>query len=158
MQTRPLTSTEKAERNPPFNFARTTATVTTAPPFAFDDTTLIFFPLRADINTLQNLIDNTLNIASGFAYFRAAMPYVFLTVNHYPKMGFAQGNGGWISQDEIIFMVPIEWYERTDDGYHLRPLASMFTDAIAADLGMPILIYEAGEALRAFCCICYYYS
>ena len=120
METRPLTNAEKAEHNPPFNFARTTATVTTAPPFAFDDTMLMFFPLRADIDALQNLIDSYLNIASGFAYFRAAMPYVFLTVNHYPKMGFAQGNGGWISQDEIIFMVPIEWYERTDEGLKFK--------------------------------------
>ncbi|NKB99918.1 MAG: hypothetical protein GKR90_15665 [Pseudomonadales bacterium] len=123
METRPLTDAEKAQHNPPFNFARATATVTTAPPFTFDDTTMMFFPLRADINTLQSLIDDYLNLAPEFAYFRAAMPYVFMMVNHYPKMGLAHGNGGWISQDEVLFLTPVEWYERTPEGLKYRATA-----------------------------------
>ena len=99
----------------------------------------MYFPLRADINVLQQLVDDYLNIAPGFAYFRAAMPYVLLTVSHYPKMGFAQGHGGWISQDEVIFMIPIEWFEPGSNGLEFKGPAQFspfaFVDKDASQIG-----------------------
>jgi hypothetical protein len=123
MATRPLTPAEKAQRNPPFNTARMTATMTAPPPFSFPRTNLHYFPVPADLATLQQFCDNYLNTAPDFAWFRPAMPFVFVLVNYYPHMGYAAGNLGWISQNEVLIMVPLEWYEHTEEGYRFRDFA-----------------------------------
>ena len=123
MATRPLTDREKAEHNPPFNVSRTTANITAPPPFTFPRTNLHYFPVRADLGKLQDFCDNYLNAAPEFAYFKPAMPFVLILMNYYPKMGYAEGNLGWISQNEVLFVVPLEWYEPTDDGLVFRDFA-----------------------------------
>ena len=40
------------------------------------------------------------------------MPYVLLNVVNYPRMGLAEGNLGWTSSNELLFTIPVDWYER----------------------------------------------
>lgn len=123
MATRPLTDQERAEKNPPFNDSRRTAMATAAPPFAFEHAMLLYFPVRADLAQLENFVDRYLNQAVDFAYFRPAMPFVLLMVNFYPKMGMASGDLGTVSQNEVLFTVPLEWYEQTDNGPRFKGMA-----------------------------------
>lgn len=125
MTTRPLTPAERDATLPPFNDARMTATTTSAPPFSFQKANLHFFPLSADLTQLQIFCDEYLNLAPDFAYFRPAMPFVWIMVNYYPKMGLAEGNFSWTTQDEVLLTVPLEYYEVTSSGYDFKGIAQV---------------------------------
>lgn len=97
------------------------------PPFEFRGVTSYVFPLRADISKLGQFCDSYLNSLLGgeVAEFHPALPFVFLAVLHYEKM-FAKDPGqslrevafsrsqprSWVSQNELLFAVPVEWYRK----------------------------------------------
>jgi hypothetical protein len=81
------------------------------PPLTFRHVSARMFPLRANLDILQQLCDSFLNIVPREAgYFRAPVPYVFLAVLDYGQMGEKELNDGWFSQVEVYFGVPVEWY------------------------------------------------
>src|SRR5262249_17921957 len=81
------------------------------PPFRFEGMTTRVFPLRARLTALQNFVDQYLNvIPKEVGRFRAFLPYVHLMVLDYGKIALAIANAGWLSQVEILFGVPVEWY------------------------------------------------
>jgi hypothetical protein len=75
----------------------------------FEGVTARVFPLKADIHCLSDFCKRYYNIVpDDIADFRPAVPYIFLAVLHYGKMEFPQ-LGRWISQNEIAFIIPLEW-------------------------------------------------
>lgn len=129
----PLRPLREPIEPPQFNLARGTATVTTPPPFSFENVTMRVFPLRANFLTLSNLIDQYLNVAPQFAYFRPSMPYVMLSVVNYGKMGLDAGNLGWTSQNEVLFSIPLDWYEPNEDGELVYKAAAQVSPFIFVD-------------------------
>jgi hypothetical protein len=88
------------------------------PPFTFRGLSSRIFPLRASLDTLQQLCDGYLNFRQDgrplppeAGYFRAAAPYAYLMVLDYSQMGEAYLKGGWFSQTEVFFGTTVEWYK-----------------------------------------------
>jgi hypothetical protein len=108
------------------------------PPFNFKDVIGRVFPLKADLRRLERFCDSFLNSlmrANGKEQheFRPAVPYVLLAVLHYGQMFSAEPDGrdtsddlfqrhqlppqsnqprAWASQNEVAFLVPVEWYQK----------------------------------------------
>jgi hypothetical protein len=83
-----------------------------APPLVFRHVSARVFPLRANLDILQQFCNNYLNIIPDEAgYFRAPLPYVLLAVLDYSQIGEQITNAGWFSQVEVYFGVPVEWYK-----------------------------------------------
>lgn len=89
---------------------------TVVPPFQFSGMKTYVFPLRANAYRLQQFCDKYLNIIPPeIGYFRAAMPYVQLMLVDYGQMALSAANAGWLSQQEVMFAVGIEWYQKQND-------------------------------------------
>jgi hypothetical protein len=90
------------------------------PPLVFRDVSACCFPLRANLDILQQLCDGYLNIVPCEAgFFRAALPYVFLTILDYGQMGDTV-HAGWFSQVEVYFGIFVEWYKRVRGRWQFR--------------------------------------
>jgi hypothetical protein len=90
------------------------------PPFVFRAVTTRVFPLKANMARLWAFCDQYLNmdIPARIARFRPSLPYVYLMVLNYGSMSAASvkaQNVGWVSQHEVTFTVPLEWW-REEDG------------------------------------------
>lgn len=111
---------------PQYNVARGGAAPTSIkPPFDFDGSVVRLFPLRARVDHLQSFIDSYLNIAPPeVAYFRVFTPYVMLAFIYYGKMSLDAANFGWISQNEVLFSVPLLWYRRSGKRWQFVDYAS----------------------------------
>jgi hypothetical protein len=120
---RPLAN--PSEPLPLFNTACNAATVDAAPPFSFPNVTMRIFPLQADFHALRRFCDQYLNVAPEFALFRPSMPFVMLTIVNYGRMSVEQGNLGWTSQNEVLFGIPLEWYEPREGRWVFRDLAQV---------------------------------
>lgn len=97
-----------------------------APPFHFDGVTVRLFPLRASRQHLQRFINQYLNIVPPqVARFRVPAPFVYLMLINYGRMAVDAANLGWISQREIAFCVPLEWYELRNGRYQFRDWATI---------------------------------
>jgi hypothetical protein len=82
------------------------------PPLMFEGVSARFFPLRANLDTLQQVCNGYLNIVPPEAgYFRVPLPFAFLVVLDYGQMGESVMRTGWFSQVEVYFGVPVEWYK-----------------------------------------------
>ena len=83
------------------------------PPLMFRGVSARFFPLRANLDILQQLVDSYLNIVPSEAgHFRVPLPYVLLVVLDYGQMGESEMRTGWFSQAEVYFGIQLEWYKR----------------------------------------------
>lgn len=81
------------------------------PPFFIQRQTAHVFPLRANMQALQNFIDGYANIVPPeLGRFRACAPYVHLMMVDYGSLGAKSSNIGRLSQYETIFTVPVAWY------------------------------------------------
>jgi hypothetical protein len=85
------------------------------PPFVFKDVTSRVFPLKANMARLAGFCDEYLNtdIPPTVAYFKPSLPYVYLMVLNYGSMAaqtVGAQNVGWVSQHEVTFTVPLEWW------------------------------------------------
>ncbi|HLY16921.1 MAG TPA: hypothetical protein VKR61_06835 [Bryobacteraceae bacterium] len=88
------------------------------PPLMFRGVSARIFPLRANLDTLQQLCDGYLNFVPREAgYFRAPLPYVFVVLLNYGQMTEAVMRSGWFSQIEVYFGLPVEWYKLVDGQY-----------------------------------------
>lgn len=77
---------------------------------------LRFYPLRASMNRLRDFCDDYLNLVPPeIACFRPAIPYVLLSAIHYPEMTPEMRTAGWVSQNEVVFSVLLDWF-RVEDG------------------------------------------
>lgn len=103
--------------NRPFNRALGASSLTSQakPPSRFKGVTARVFPLRANMYRLREFCDSYLGVAPEIARFRPALPYVFLMALDYGKMDSAFANFGWVSQREVAFAVPLEWYDARED-------------------------------------------
>lgn len=108
-----------ARSQPPFSDARGLAmAMQSVPPFEFEGVTMRIFPLRAKTEIVQRFVDAWLNIVPPeVGYFRAYLPYVLLDLINYGRMSVVAANLGWLSQREIAFSVPLEWYKLVDGRY-----------------------------------------
>lgn len=106
------------------------------PPFDFDDVCSRVFPLPASPRRLQRFCDQHLNLAPELSYCRPLMPYVFLTFLSYGRMGGR--SAGWISQNEVVFTVALEWRHRGADGEERVDMASV-SPFIFVDDGLSLI-------------------
>src|SRR5258708_1765616 len=82
------------------------------PPFTINNLSTALFPLRANLDALQGFCNNYLNmIPKELGRFRAFSPYALLMVLDYGSLALDVTNLGWLSQHEICFFVPVEWYK-----------------------------------------------
>jgi hypothetical protein len=114
------------------------------PPFSFQGMTVRMFPLRANIETLQDLVNHRLNLGPPeVAHFRASAPYAYLMMMDYGELALEATNLGWLSQKEILFAVPLEWY-KVENGRWVFHDFAMFTpyifvtDEISMTLGRTV--------------------
>lgn len=114
MATKPLDPQDRLSL-PLFNLGMGPATATLAPPFTFPNISLTYFPLAADIGVLDSFCERYLNIAPDFAYFKPAAPLVLLASVFYGHAG-ASGAAAWTSDNELLFGIPLEWWEPQGDG------------------------------------------
>ena len=85
------------------------------PPFEFGGMSARVFPLRANLDALQRLCDSYVNIAPPeIARFRAAVPYVYLMMVDYGRLGELVSNAGWFAQKELFFCVPLQYFKVID--------------------------------------------
>jgi len=82
------------------------------PPFEFNGLSSRVFPLRANLNTVQQLCNSYLNeVPPEVGQFRASMPYVYLAVLDYGQISDTMRAVGWFAQSEVFFCIPLEWYK-----------------------------------------------
>ena len=113
-------------KRPRFNDARGAAVITGQPPFDFEGVSMRCFPLRAEMQVLSSFIDRFLNVMPPeIAHFRPMSPYVYLMILNYGQMSSEVGDSGWVSQNEVAFSVPLEWYEQRDGRMVFRDWASI---------------------------------
>jgi len=90
-----------------------------SPPFEFHNVTARVFPLKANISRLTDFCDSYLNmdIPDEIVHFFPALPYVYLAVVNYGSMSplsFSAQNVGWVAQDEVFFLIPVEKWIRKE--------------------------------------------
>lgn len=96
-------------------------TLPLVPPFFFQGMTARIFPLRASPFQIDVFCNTYLNfIPQELGRFRAFLPYVFLMVLDYGKLAAPVANIGWLSQYEIMFAVPVEWYKVKDGRWEFQ--------------------------------------
>ncbi len=111
---------------PYFNMTRAAANLTSCPPFDLSGMTIRYLPLRAKINSLRKFCDDYLNLMPPeIAEFRPSMPYVFLQLVHYGHMAQEVQNSGWVSQNEVVFSIFLDWYKKVDGEYIFQDTASV---------------------------------
>jgi len=82
------------------------------PPFAFKGLSARVFPLRANLDALQQLCNGYLNfVPPEVGRFRAVVPYVYLSILDYGQISEVVTALGWFAQVEVFFCVPVEWYK-----------------------------------------------
>jgi hypothetical protein len=82
------------------------------PPFAFKGLSARIFPLRANLDALQQLCNGYLNfVPPEVGRFRAVVPYVYLAMLDYGQISEVVTSLGWFAQVEVFFCVPVEWYK-----------------------------------------------
>src|SRR5580658_2143512 len=82
------------------------------PPFLFNGMSARIFPLRANLDSLQQLCDGYLNfVPEEVGRFRVSLPYVYLMVLDYGQVAEPAAQAGWFAQLEVFFSVAVEWYK-----------------------------------------------
>jgi len=110
------------------------------PPFDFQGVTTRIFPVKANISRLTLFCDNYLNmdIPRDIIHFRPAFPYVLVMIINYGRMSMAARNLGWVSQNEVVFNIPLEVYRKVDGRLVFQDWASV-SPYIYVDDDMSIL-------------------
>lgn len=97
------------------------AAVPNQPPFIFRNVTARIFPIKANMARLGSFVHQYLNsdIPPTIAHFRPALPYVYMIMLNYGRLepGSVEAqNIGWISQNEFVFIIPLEWWRGDGNG------------------------------------------
>lgn len=79
------------------------------------------YPLRAQASQLAAFCDKYLNFDNADdhpMFFKPAAPWVLAQVCNYGEMALKRlhTGQGWFSQHELAFGIPVEWYNKADDG------------------------------------------
>jgi hypothetical protein len=83
------------------------------PPFTFSGVVLRIFPIQANAQVLQRFVHRCLNVMpEEIAFYRLALPYVYIHMVSYEQMSVDSVQGAWVSQCEITFSVALEQYRR----------------------------------------------
>jgi hypothetical protein len=102
-----MTTAEFTRHLPPL----TNNPLSVKPPFTFNGVAARIFPLRASLDSLQQLCNSYLNFVPPEAgRFRAIAPYVMLMALDYGQIS-ETSRAGWFGQMEVFFCVPVEWYK-----------------------------------------------
>jgi hypothetical protein len=115
----------KLTSNPVYNNAHGAAIQTSVPPFDLEGVIMRYFPLRASFHSLQLFCNRYLNIAPKYAWFEPVAPFVILGVINYGRMGTVSSSYSYTSQNEVIFGVPLNWYEVKGGRHVLKGPASV---------------------------------
>ena len=108
------------EERSQFNTARggrlETVPAPSRPPSEFQGVHAQVYPLRANVARLTYFIDHYLNLGvpKNLVHFKPALPFVYLMSMNYGRMAVTARNIGWISQNEIAFVVPLECYREIE--------------------------------------------
>ena len=121
------------------------------PPFEFNGLSARVFPLRANMDVVQQLVNSYINfIPPEVGRFRASMPLVYLSILDYGQVTEKMSSLGWFAQAEIFFCVPVEWYKVVDGRWVFHDWA-VITPFIYVDdrISVPIgrSIYGFSKAL-----------
>lgn len=101
----------------------------------FDGVVMRYLPLEADMSALQKFCDDYLNLAPDFLIFKPVMPYVVMCVANYGSMGTDAKSLGWESQNEVLFGVPVEWWQLNPAGEMVFRNFGMVAPFIYVDSG-----------------------
>lgn len=118
------------------------------PPLVFRNVSARYFTLRANLDLVQQLVDNYVNIVPHeIGFFRVSAPYVNLVVLDYGQMGEAEMTAGWFSQVEVYFSVGLEWYKRVRGQYVFHDWAVItpyifVTDDVSAPVGRTVYGFQ----------------
>jgi hypothetical protein len=94
------------------------------PPFEFKNLSLRVFPLRANLDALQQVCNNYLNfVPPEVGCFRAVGPYAYLALLDYGEISERENSVGWFAQTEVYFGVPVEWYQVVNGKWIFRDWA-----------------------------------
>ena len=122
------------------------------PPFFFNGMSVRVFPLRANLEALQQICDGMLNIIPPEAgRFRVPAPYVILMVIDYGQIAQSATGVGWYSQIEVFFSIQVEWYKLVNgrltfhDWGVITPYIFV-TDDISVPLGRIVYGFPKGLA------------
>jgi hypothetical protein len=121
------------------------------PPFEFNGLSGRVFPLRANLDALQQLCNAYLNfVPPEVGRFRAVVPYAYLAILDYGQIAETIKPLGWFAQVEVFFCVPVEWY-RVINGKWLFHDWAVFTPYIyvSDDFSVPMgrMVYGFPKAL-----------
>lgn len=98
----------------PYNNARKAADayLMAPPPYELQSVTAYVLPLPASLYRLERFCHYYLNSITPkkIDFFRPAAPYVFLMAVNYGRGALDAVNLGAISQNELLFTVPLEWF------------------------------------------------
>ena len=117
-----MTPDEFTECLPPF----ANDPVRSKPPFAFKNLSLRVFPLRANLDALQQLCNGYLHIVPPeVGRFRAVIPYAYLSLLDYGEISemAKETSIGWFAQTEVYFGVNVEWYQLVNGRWVFRDWA-----------------------------------
>ncbi len=96
---------------------RGAANLTSLPPYDLRNVEMRVFPMRANMDSLQRMVDRYVNLMPPeIAEFRPSLPYVLLELVHYGRMATNRSDVGWLSQSEVVFEIPLDWYVKEVDG------------------------------------------
>jgi len=101
----------------------------------FNGVVMRYLPLEADMSALQKFCDSYLNLAPDFLMFKPVMPYVVMCVANYGSMGTGAKSLGWESQNEVLFGVPVEWWQLNPAGEMVFKNFGMVAPFIYVDSG-----------------------
>lgn len=112
---------EKPKYKDPGGLEGDYAAVPSEPPFVFRNVNARIFPIKANMAQLGLFVHQYLNndIPPDIAHFRPALPYVYLMVLNYGSLepGSVEArNIGWISSNEVVFSIPLEWWRGDGKG------------------------------------------
>ncbi|MEZ4308147.1 MAG: hypothetical protein R3F14_08895 [Polyangiaceae bacterium] len=96
-------------------------------PFDFPGTTMRVLPLLADPQKLQKMCDELLNdpLAPAGQRFKPWGRYVYLVATSYEEMASLSNNVGCWADNDVVFYVPVHWYQVDDKGHERLMTAAL---------------------------------
>ncbi|MCK6551030.1 acetoacetate decarboxylase family protein [Myxococcota bacterium] len=101
---------------PLYNTTTGASTMEVGGPFSFPNATLRVLPILADPDKLRKFLDDYLNVPmKGREWtFEPWGRYVYVVATNYEGMASGSNNIGWWADRDLVFYVPVCWYEGRD--------------------------------------------
>lgn len=79
----------------------------------YSDVVTQVYPLKASMTRLQEFCESYLSLSENPPFsFKPAAPWVLMQVCDYGRIASTTSNIGWVSQHELAFGLPVEWYKK----------------------------------------------